>query len=760
MADTSETEPQDRREELAKWQKELAAARKRESKFRTTGRRVLELYDGTKAEEVPFNILYSNTETLQPALYSATPRPVVQRRFKDDDPLGKAASQAGQRMLEFLLDTNLADYETYDEGMAQATLNALLPGRAFTAIKYDAESDDGAGETICLDSKTWNRVLHGYAHRWQDVPWVAYEDYIDEPEATRLFGKEMADKLTYSDVEQKAASDDLKGSKEEPNQGERKLACIYQVWDKEGGRKVRYYSEQYLDDYLKVEDDPLGLTGFFNCPKPLTFLKKPHTLTPTALYVLYESQAKELNELTRRLKKITIAIKARGIYDGSLGGDLQKMMEADDNELIPTETAATLSAEKGLDHAIWFMPVDKLIIVLRELYQAREQCKQVIYEITGISDILRGATKASETLGAQEIKTQWGTLRLKRAQKEVARYARDLLRMMLELAATKFSEETWAKMTGLPFLLSSKYNELTALAKTLTQELQRVQASQPPPQPGPPAMPGQPPQAPAPPPMPPQVQQLQQIQQALQAPQWKDVLAMLKNDYQRAYRIDIETNSTVEPEAAEDQKMISDVMTAMGQVLNGIGPLVAKGVLPFEAAQVMLLTIVRRFRFGSELEDTIKAMQPPRPEGDGGKAEIAQMQQQMASQQMQAQQQTAQSQLQVKSMAAEKEILNSRVDLQLREIQLKAEQDKLIIERSAFEKEMSMREQLHQAKLSPEAMMQEDRKQQRAHETEKMKAKIQADTDLKKTAMQGTTQIEVARIGAEAQANRPKAVPA
>ncbi len=756
MADEPKTESTDRREEISKWQHELSAARKREAKFRKQGRRILELYDGTKADETPFNILYSNTETLQPALYSATPRPVVQRRFKDDDPLGKAASQAGQRMLEFLLDTNLADYETFDEGMAQATLNALLPGRGVTAVKYDADSDDGAGETVCLDSKVWNRVLHGYAHKWQEVPWVAYEDYIDEPEAVRLFGKEMAGKLTFTDQDQHSASEETKGEKEEPYQGEAKLACIYQIWDKTD-KKVRYYSEQYVDDYLKVEDDPLGLTGFFNCPKPLTFLKKPQTLTPTALYLLYESQAKELNELTRRLKKITIAIKARGVYDGELGGDLQKLMEADDNELIPTDKGSSLSAEKGLDNAIWFMPIDKLIVVLRELYQAREACKQVIYEITGISDILRGATKASETLGAQEIKTQWGTLRLKRSQKEVARYARDLLRMMLELAATKFSEETWAKMTGLPFLLSTKYNELTALAKTLTLEVQRVQASQPPPQPGPP-QPGAPPMAP--PPMPPQVQQLQQIKQALQAPQWKDVLTTLKDDYQRAYRIDIETNSTVEPEAAEDQKMISDVMTAMGQVLNGIGPLVAKGVLPFEAAQVMLLTIVRRFRFGSELEDTIKAMQPPKPEGDGGQAEIAQMQQQMAQQQMQAQQQTAQQDLQVKSMTAEKAVLNQRVDLQLREIQLKAEQDKLALERGSFEKEMSMREQLHQAKLSPEAMAQEERKQQRAHETEKMKSKIQQDTELTKTKMQGDTQIEIARIAAQAQKDKPAPVSA
>src|SRR6185295_14231208 len=318
--------------------------------------------------------------------------------------------------------------------------------------------------------------------------------------------------LTFSDAHELDASDETKGKKEEPHQGEAKLTRIYQLWSK-ADKKIYYLSEQIKEQYLKKEDDPLGLTGFFNCPKPLQFLQKPHSLTPTALYILYESQAKELNELTRRIKHVTKAIKARALYDGELGDDLKKLLDSDDGAMIPADKSGSLAADKGMDNAVWFWPVDKLIVVLRELYTAREQCKQVIYEITGISDILRGASKASETLGAQEIKTQWGGLRLKRAQKEVARYACDLLALMLEIAASKFSEETWARMTGLPFLLSSKFNELTKIAELLTQQVQQIQASFPPPQPGAP-----------PPPMPPQVQQLQHVKQQLQNPKWADVL--------------------------------------------------------------------------------------------------------------------------------------------------------------------------------------------------------------------------------------------
>ena len=42
--------------------------------------------------------------------------------------------------------------------------------------------------------------------------------------------------------------------------------------------------------------------------------------------------------------------------------------------------------------------------------------------------------------------------------------------------------------------------------------------------------------------------------------------------------------------------------------------------MPFGAAQAILLAVVRRYRFGSEIEDQIKQMQPPKPQDQGEKA--------------------------------------------------------------------------------------------------------------------------------------------
>lgn len=669
------------------WLNEIKQAKKREAAYRKVGEEVFKIYESDDEQAVPFNILYSNTETLRPALFSAQPRPVVMRRYKDDDPVGKMAADAGRRMLEYLLDTNREGYETVMEAMGAATLDALLPGRGVVTLKYDADflplaeprppeedttkpvEDEPVEyadrETICPESIVWDRVLFGYAKKWHHVPWIAYEFFLTREEVAARFGTAMATNLTYTASQQSSDADsDKRDRTSDDYEGVRKTACVYQIWDKVGGKKIHYVAPSYKDDLLKSEDDPLELTGFFNTPRPLMFIEKSCSLVPTAPYKMYQRQAQELNRLTNRIIKIIDAIKARGIYDGNLGEQLAKIFEQDDNALVAAETASSLATEKGFENAIWFMPIEQLIAVVVQLYQARESCKQVIYEITGISDILRGATQASETATAQQIKNQWGTLRLKRMQTEVARYIRDLLRMMLELAASKLSEETWAKMTGLPFVTSPQMQQLQMQAQMI-----QGQGLQPPPE----------------------------LLQQLQQPTWQQILTLLKDDMMRAYRIDIETNSTVEPEAAEDQKSIADLLGMLGQYLNGIGPLVAKGVMPFEAAQSMMLAIARRFRFGQEIEDSLKAMKPPAPENDGKQAEMQvqqlEMQKQQAVQEVQFKQKQSEMALQEKTMQAEMQHKQREIDLQMREMELQAKEQQFGMQQQVERTTLDMQKQ-------------------------------------------------------------------
>lgn len=646
------------------WLNEINDAKKREKDYRKEGQRIREIYAGKKKDNIPFNILFSNTETLAPALYSSTPKPVVQRRFKDDDPVGKAASIAGQRCLEFLIDTNLEDYETFDGSMSDATLDALLPGRGITRVKYDAEvvnvpdedpaddadeadaeADDEAAqpsatpaktwEIVCTETVEWDRVYFGFAKRWSKMPWIAFEHYLDRGECTRLFGQAIASRLVYTKGEDKDSDSEWDGPRRETDsedQGDRKTCLVYELWDKKKKRVV-FLSPRWQGDYLKEEDDPLELSGFFPIPKPMQFIRKTGDMVPTALYLIYENQATELNRISTRINRVVQALKVRGAYDGSLGDTFDNLLKADDNTMVPTSNASNIALEGGLEKRIWFMPLDILIKVLQQLLVARDQAKQVIYEITGIADILRGTSDANETLGAQQIKNQWASMRIKVQQNEVRRYVRETLRIMLEIAAKKFSPETFAQMTGLPFVTEQEKAQAGAL---LAAQLQAG------------------------------VQPDPQAQKVMQTPSWEQVIALLNNDLQRAYRIDIETNSTIEVNEMEDKQNVAEALQAMGTFVESVGPLVERGVMPFEAAQSILLSIVRRFRFGTEVEEQLKTMKPPEPKGDP---------------------------------AADAEKAKAQADLAMGQQKAQTEQQRAAAERERVSMEMELARQEHAAKM-------------------------------------------------------------
>lgn len=422
------------------------------------------------------------------------------------------------------------------------------------------------------------------------------------------------------------------------------LGQVFEIWDK-SSREVLFISPASPDKALKIVPDPLDLTGFFNCPRPLSFFDKIKCLVPVPLYASYEAQARELNTITVRINRIVKALKVRGFYDSTVEG-LDRLLTADDNTLLPAENVAALQQGQTLEKAIWLMPLEKLIAVLQQLYVQREQVKQVIYEITGISDILRGASVASETATAQNIKNQWGTLRLKRMQKRVSVYVRDCLRIMAEIACTKLSAQTLGEMTGVSLPTAGQKQQ----AQALQAQLQQAQAAG---QPLPPAMTGQ----------------LRQLQIILSSPTLEEVEALLRSDLRRGFQIDVETNSTVDAEATEDKQNIGEFLNALAQYFNGIAPMIQSNTLPFEAAKEILLAVVRRYRFGTEVEDRISEMQPP-------------PQPQMPPEVQKAQQEVAKAQEKVKE--AEMELEASRKEFEMEKAFAAKELD--------FAKKMALRE--------------------------------------------------------------------
>lgn len=677
---------------VRRWIMELDLADKQESDWRADSEKVISTYrgednrssdidgGGTKLNRQTFNILWSNTETLRPALYNSQPKPVVKRRFRDKDPLGGAVSRVLERALEYSIDT----YD-FNERMILAIDDYLLPGRGVTRVRYVPtfqEADEGDGsespasedesedadepqeelsyEEVVCEHVNWEDFRRGPGRIWSEVPWIAFRHKLTREELNEKFGEEIGEEVPLN-LSSDDGDEDGSDKYDEPEEVKTILnrAEIWEVWDKESG-KVYFISKGYKKGPLSEEDDPLNLTGFFPIPRPLYSMESSNSLVPVPEYQLYETLAEELNRVTNRIMKILDGLRLRGVYDSTLS-ELDQLFEKGDNKMIPAENLSKIIQQGGIEASIWMMPIRDHAQVLQQLYQYRQALIQNIYEITGISDVIRGATDARETASAQQIKSQWGSLRLQRRQREIQRYARDLIRLKAELIGENFSIETLQLMTGLDYP-TNQQKQMAQIALQQASYYQNANLDE---------------QQQA------QLQQrLQQAQETLQKPSWEQIKQVMGNDMLRQFKVDIETDSTVAEQMAEEKQQISELLTSVVEYINGVGPAVQNGYIPMEAAKSMLMAAVRRFKLGSEVEDALEDIGQQQSQGQQQTSPEVQ-EQQLELQKQQREAEFAQQKHQWEMEKLQMEMRKERAEHQMEMQQIQAQSNADVTEQAA-----------------------------------------------------------------------------
>jgi len=540
---------------VRRWLMELRLADRAERDWRTQASRAYKRYAKADTPRSGFNILWSNTETLCPAIFNSTPRPDVRRRFKDADPTGKWVSDILERALTFSMDS-----EDFEGRARPLVLDLLLGGRAVCRVRYVpsfSEDESVAWEQAVIDPVHWEDYRQGPGRSWAEVGWIAFRHRLTREECVEKFA-ETGRNVPLEDVDLGEQSD-----KEETNKTVWQRATVWEIWDKDE-KRVLWLAPAYPDALLKEEADPLKLVDFFPVPRPLLAIERPDSQEPVTLFSQYESQARELDLITRRIHRLIEAVKARGIYDSTLA-ELSDLFKGEENELIPSVNAVSLAERGGLDKFIWMMPIADVVMALRELIVQRGQLKQEIYEITGISDIMRGASQASETATAQQIKGQWGSMRISRMQRDFQRFLRDIFRIKSEIISERFDPQTLALMTGLQ-LPSQQVKMMAQMA-------------------------GQP----------------------IEVPSWEEVLQVMRDDSLRSFRIDVETDSTIQQQLAEDQQAFAQGIQAVTGFMTSIAPAVQAGAFPIEAAKAIIMAWARRTKMGREVEDALEQIKAPSP---------------------------------------------------------------------------------------------------------------------------------------------------
>jgi hypothetical protein len=707
--------PQDA-ETFARWKAELDFARKDKTytDWLERCKKIIARYRDERKNALEeqarrLNILWSNVQTLKPAVYGRQPIPLVERRFMDRDPAARTASMLLERTLAFqqevgyyhssldkaVLDYLLAGmgqvwvrYEPRIESAIAAYDNAEVKSQEKTAEDIEEEGDGEpyeqlAFEKVCVDYVHYTDFLWGPARCWEEVPWVGRRSYLTHSRiAERFFGGDLAQakKVTLDYTPTKSGD-----QYDDKTVGYFKKAEVWEIWNK-ADRKVYFIAPSTPGLVLEVRDDPLKLECFWPCPQPLFATQTNDTLVPIPDYAEYQDQAKELDDLTERISKITSAVKVAGVYDASVKELARLLQQGGDNRLIPVDSWAAFAEKGGLKGALSLIPLQEIIETLIRLYEARDRVKADLYEVTGISDIVRGYSGGpAKTATEQRIKGQFASLRLEDRRAAVARFCRETLAIMGEIIAEQFSEESLAQMSGYEQIVADKVREA-------------VEGMPKPPQPQ--QQPGVPPE------MLQQQQQLlmQQFQQAQQqlamqvegqaAAEFQKALEILRSDKLRGFRIDIETDSTIQIDAQADKESAIELVTSTLQGLAGAAQMIQAAPELVKPIGDLLLFAYRRFRVGRSieaqfeeaLEQVAKRLENPQkapnPEQIKAEAEMQKQKLETEREQMRFQndQQSMQMQMQAKQQEHAMTMAKMNREFEIEEARLALEERKLALD--------------------------------------------------------------------------------
>lgn len=457
-----------------RWQTEIDAAQKELSEFHAKANKITQRYldkrDAYGRDESKVNLFWSTMQVLLSMLYARPPRADVSRSWQDyDDDVARVAGTIMQRLLNRSFDDNVSPW---DAAVRQGIEDWLVVGMGQIWLRYEVETEEYevpavfdefgnelspaemaeriTNEEAPCDYIYWQDFFYSPARTWHEVRWVARRVYMTQDQLKARFGDEIAAVVpltgnsTPKDVNDQVTKYDPWSKAE-----------VFEIWCKEK-RKVYWYAKG-ADVILDVKDDPLHLDGFFPCPKPIAANVTSSNFQPRADYIFAQDQFNELDEINTRITWLTRAAKVVGVYDKSAEGIQRVFNQGSENQLIPVDNWAMFAERGGIKGQVDWVPIQDVVNAIDHLRQYRQDKVMQIYEVLGISDIMRGSSKASETAAAQQIKAQFGSTRIQLKQFYIAEWITGALRIKAEIICKHFQPETIARRSNIERTPDAQY---------------------------------------------------------------------------------------------------------------------------------------------------------------------------------------------------------------------------------------------------------------------------------------------------------------
>src|SRR5262245_8048995 len=442
------------------YERELAASKKELDRWTEVAQRVVKRYLGGKTTNASvtddggvFNLFWSNVNILKAALYAKQPRADVSRRHKDAmDDVARVGGIILERILNLDMDSRASDFDT---ALRHVIEDRLVPGMGQLWLRYepsfvnqtiDPVVDQATGQTmveggtfevigdehVATDYVHWRDFLWSPARTWREVRWVARGVWMTREQLKKKFGNSIGALVPLQNS--RSSRNTL------PENDPWSKAQVWEIWSKE----TRYVCWKVLgfDKLLGEQKDPLGLEEFFPCPKPLIANATTSGFVPKSDYQMLRDQYVELDVISARIALLEDAIRVAGVYDKSSPQLGQLISNRIQNAMIPADNWAMFAEKGGIKGAVDWFPLDQVVTALDKLREVKRMLMQDLYELTGLSDIMRGATVASETATAQQLKAQYGSVRMQFMQGELAEFVQSALAIKAEIMSAHFQPET------------------------------------------------------------------------------------------------------------------------------------------------------------------------------------------------------------------------------------------------------------------------------------------------------------------------------
>lgn len=702
-----------------------------------------------------FQLFWSNIEVIKPSIYSRPPVPVVVPRFKDRRPLYRASSELIERACVTAFDMSNIDYV-----MRLVRDDLCISARGTPWVRYESKADVGksASERTCIEHVYRRDFLHEPCRNWSEVGWVARRCWMTQDEMRKRFREHSGDAY-YS-----AALEVMRHAHEDGAATGQLKCAVWEIWSKADDKVV------WVTDGVPVTLDEgkphLKLEGFFPCPMPAYATVQNGTLIPIPDVLFYKDQLEEINQLTNRIHSLSLALKIRGFIPsgGEVGDALETAINMHDDSRIIVPVA-NWAAFGGTSAKIEYLPIEMIAATVAGLIELRRSVIEDVYQIMGISDIMRGSTQKDETLGAQELKAQFGSVRIRDKQAELVRVACDLVRIVAEIMAEHFSKKTLLDMSQLELPtdaeiarqvsdLKKKSAQITKDAEQQAKQInQQVQAAMSDPQMM--QMAQQNPEKAQ------EAQQqaqasLQKLQQDMQKqtqqiieeigkldeqPTIEEVMEFLRDNKMRPFVLDIETDSTIAADEQSEKQSRNEFVQALGGMIQQFAPVIMQQPAMAPMVGELIKFALAPYRAGRELEGKIdeaieqlvqQSSQPrPNPEQQAMEAEQARAQAEM--------------QMEQQRMQFEAQKIQADQQAKMQELQMKATLEEARLSADLQGKQMDAQNQAqeHQARL--QQMVAQEGRDAEKHIQDMQKGQL----EIQKLELAIAAQAQAAKIAAE-----------